>query len=155
MKNICLINGSLRGKKAASLEFLNDVNRRLPDNEYNKRFVTVKAVVKTDYPEGSLKSLANADAIIFVFPLYTYGLPGALMRLLEDYYQYIKTGKYNKEANVYVIINCAYPWTEKTTPACFSQSRWRAAASEKRITGTILKARGAPVKLFAAFRLGA
>jgi hypothetical protein len=115
MKNICLINGSLRGKKAASLEFLNDVNRRLPDNEYNKTFVTVKTRVKTDYLECSLKRLASADAIIFVFPLYTYGLPGALMRLLEDYYQYIKTGKYNKEANVYVIINCAYPRPEKTT----------------------------------------
>jgi hypothetical protein len=72
--------------------------------------------VKDDYPEGTLKTLAGADVIIFVFPLYTYGLPGPLMRLLEDYYHYIKTGKeYNKDAKVYVIVNCAFPRPEKTT----------------------------------------
>ena len=75
MKNICLINGSLRGKKASSLEFLKDVNRRLPDAEYKKTFITVKARLKENYPENMLKSLAGADAIILVFPLFTYGLP--------------------------------------------------------------------------------
>jgi hypothetical protein len=42
MENICLINGSLRGKKAASLEFLKDVNRRIADREFNKTFITVR-----------------------------------------------------------------------------------------------------------------
>ncbi len=116
MKNICLVNGSLRGKKAASTAFLQDVNRKLADNEYNKTIITVRARAKDDYPEGILKSLAGADVVIFVFPLYTYGLPGPLMRLLEDYYRYIKTGKeYNRDAKVYVIINCAFPRPEKTT----------------------------------------
>jgi hypothetical protein len=116
MKNICLVNGSLRGKNAASLAFLQDVNLRLPDNEYNKVFITVRAKVKDDYPEETLKNLASADVIIFVFPLYTYGLPGSFMRLLEEYYQYIKTGKkYNKDTKVYTIINCAFPRPEKTT----------------------------------------
>ena len=118
MKNICSINGSLRGKKASSLQFLKDVNRRLSDAEYNKAFITVRARLKGNYPEDILKSMADADAIIMVFPLFVYGLPGALMRLLEDYYQYIKNGnKYNKAAKVYVIVNCGFPRPEITEEA--------------------------------------
>ena len=115
MKSVCLINGSLRGKEASSLVFLHDIIRRLPDGEYNKTIITVKARLKDAYPEEMLKKMTSADAIILVFPLYTYGLPGALMRLLEDYYQYIKTShEYNKEAKVYLIVNCAYPRPEIT-----------------------------------------
>jgi hypothetical protein len=116
MKNLCLINGSLRGKKAASLEFLKDLDRRLSDKEFNKVFVTVKVRVKDGYSENTLKSLVSADAIIFVFPLYAYGLPGALMRLLEDYYQYIRTSKeHSKGTKVYVIVNCGFPRPELVT----------------------------------------
>lgn len=110
MKTVCFINGSLRGKKASSLEFLNDVNQKLSDAEYSKTFITVKARVEGGYPEDTLKSIACADVIILAFPLFSYGLPGALMRLLEDYYQYIKSGNgYNRNAKVYMIVNCGFP----------------------------------------------
>jgi len=117
-KIICFVNGSLRGKKASSLEFLNDVELRLLDIEYNKTFLTVKAKLKKSYPENMLKSIACADAIVFVFPLHNYGLPGALMRLLEDYYQYIEAGnKYNKDAKVYMVVNCGFPRPETNEEA--------------------------------------
>jgi hypothetical protein len=109
MKNICLVNGSLRGKDASSLEFLNDIDRKLPDAEYHKTIVTVIGKVKDRYPEEILESMAVADAIIFIFPLHNYGIPGALMRLLEDYYVYRKPEYNYKDASVYVVINCAFP----------------------------------------------
>ena len=113
MKRICLINGSLRGKKASSLAFLEDVNRKLSDTEYKKTFLTVRARTKGNYPEDMLQSIAGADAIVIVFPLFSYGLPGALMRFLEDYYRYIQAGNgYNKNAKVYVIVNCGFPRPE-------------------------------------------
>lgn len=116
MKSICLVNGSLRGKKASSLEFLKDIDRRLPDTEFNKMFLTVKARLKENYPENMLKSMAYADAIVFVFPLHNYGLPGALMRLLEDYYQYTEMGnEYNEDTKVYMIVNCGFPRPGETT----------------------------------------
>jgi len=116
MKNICLINGSLRGKGAASLAFLQDISRRLAEKDYKKTFIKVRARVTDDYPEETLKYLAAADAVIFVFPLYTYGLPGPLMRLLEDYYAYLKNGKqYNRQVKIYAVMNCAYPRPEATT----------------------------------------
>lgn len=116
MKNVCFVNGSLRGKSAASLQFLTDLGLRLPDTEYNKTVLTVRARVRGSYPEKMLESLARADAIVFVFPLHNYGLPGALMRLLEDYYQYIRAGKeYNRAARVYMIVNCGFPRPAETT----------------------------------------
>lgn len=113
VKSICLINGSLRGKKASSLAFLEDVNRKLSDTEYDKTFLTVRAGLKGNYPEDMLQSMAGADSIVIVFPLFSYGLPGALMRFLEDYYRYIQAGNgYNKNAKVYVIVNCGFPRPE-------------------------------------------
>lgn len=109
MENICLVNGSLRGKKASSLQFLEDISRRLPEEGYQKTIITVKARVPQSYPEETLRSLAEAAAIVLVFPLFTYGLPGALMRLLEDYYRYIQTGhSYNRDVRVYMIVNCGF-----------------------------------------------
>lgn len=110
MKNICFINGSLRGKEASSLQFINEINRMLSDAEHNKEFITVRARLKGSYPEDILKSMSRANAMIMAFPLFSYGIPGALMRLLEDYYGYIKSGnEYNKDAKVYVVVNCGFP----------------------------------------------
>ncbi len=112
MKNICLINGSLRGKEASSLVFLNYINGMLADTEFNKDIINVRAKVKESYPEDILKTISYADAIIMVFPLFTYGIPGALMRLLEDFYQYAKGNDYNKAARIYIVVNCGFPRPE-------------------------------------------
>lgn len=44
MKKVCLVNGSLRGRKASSLVFLNTINGLLDESEYEKSVVTVKAI---------------------------------------------------------------------------------------------------------------
>jgi hypothetical protein len=114
MKKVCLVNGSLRGTQASSLKFLQDIDLKLPDFEYTKTVINVKAKAKDSYPVDILKSLNVADAIIFIFPLHNYGLPGALMRLLEEYNAYRQPGGDQKETRVYVIVNCAFPRPEKT-----------------------------------------
>ncbi len=112
MKNICLINGSLRGKEASSLVFLNYINGMLVDTEFNKDIINVRAKVKESYPEDNLETISRADANIMVFPLFTYGIPGALMRLLEDFYLYAKGNDYNKAAGIYIVVNCGFPRPE-------------------------------------------
>ena len=84
MKNVCFINGSLRGKEASSLVFLKSIDRLLPDAEFKKEILNVRPRVKGSYPEEILKTISRADAIIMVFPLFTYGIPGALKRLLKE-----------------------------------------------------------------------
>lgn len=108
MKNVCFINGSLRGREASSLVFLKSINRLLPDPEFKKEIINVRPRVIGNYPEEILKKISRADAIIMVFPLFTYGIPAALMRLLEDFYQYAIGNGYNK-AMVYVVANCGFP----------------------------------------------
>lgn len=108
MKNVCLINGSLRGKKASSLVFLNYVNGKLADTEFNKDIINVRAKVKEGYPEDILETISRADAIITVFPLFVYGIPGALMRLLEDFCLYAKANGYSKGAGIYIVVNCGF-----------------------------------------------
>ncbi len=115
MKNICFINGSLRGKEASSLVFLNYINGMLADTEFNKDIIRVRAKVKESYPEENLKTISCADAIIMVFPLFTYSIPGAMMRLLEDFYTYAKGNDYNKAARIYIVVNCGFPRPEIMT----------------------------------------
>jgi len=115
MINVCLVNGSLRGKNASSMQFLKDLELRLPKEYYEKTTLTVRAKVGDSYPLEMLKTMANADAIVFIFPLHNYGPPGSLMRLLEDYYQYTRTGGlHKKDAKIYAVINCGYPRAEET-----------------------------------------
>ena len=114
MKNICFLNVILRGKKASSLVFLNCINGMLADAEFNKDIINVRARIKESYPEDNLKTISRADAIIMVFPLFTYGIPGALMRLLEDFYLYAKSNDYNKAAGIYIVVNCGFPRPEIT-----------------------------------------
>jgi len=116
LKTVCLINGSLRGRKAASLAFLQDVNRRLGTAGFRTSVVTVRAGTAEGYPQNTLAEVGAADVLVFVFPLYNYGLPGALMRLLEDYGRYVQAGHpHVAGAKIYVVMNCAYPRPELTT----------------------------------------
>jgi hypothetical protein len=108
MKNICLINGSLRGKEASSLLFMNSIKGLLDDSEFHTAIINVRARAKVSYPEDILTAISRADAVIMVFPLFTYGIPGALMRLLEDFFQYAKGHGHNKTARIYIVANCGF-----------------------------------------------
>ena len=109
MKNICYINGSLRGKDASTLSFINDLDNRI-GSSYNKEFITVKAGANPAYPDEMFLKIAKADVLVFAFPLFAYSLPGALMRLVEEYWNFIQNGNtYNKNAAVYAVINCGFP----------------------------------------------
>jgi len=110
MKSVCLVNGSLRGRKSSSLSFLRDIDRRLPPSEFAKTVIQVSAARANPYPVSVLEQMAAADVLVLSFPLYAYGLPGALMRLLEEYDAYIRAGNSRKAgARVHVVVNCAFP----------------------------------------------
>jgi multimeric flavodoxin WrbA len=110
MKRVYFLNGSLRGEKASSLEFLKRVSAGMNAADFHVDRLTVKAVVNGRYPHETLAVMANADAVVIAFPLFVYTLPGALTRFLEDFYSYAQEGeRYNKRAKVFAIINCGFP----------------------------------------------
>ena len=116
VKTVCLINGSLRGRKASSLSFLQDVSRRLPDALYRKTVITVRGNAKQVYSAETLAGMAQADVLVFVFPLYNYALPGALMALLEEFHRFVLEGNaLSHDVKVYAVVNCAFPRPELTT----------------------------------------
>jgi hypothetical protein len=115
-KRVCLINGSLRGSKASSLKFLQEVSNRLRPDLCDITVITVRSNAQAGYPRETLGRMVEADVLVFVFPLYGYGLPGALMRLLEEYHAYVLAGRScGTESLVYAVVNCAYPRPELTT----------------------------------------
>jgi hypothetical protein len=107
-RKICFINGSLRGKKSSSGKFLNEILRRLNDKDYEMAFTQVKARVGKGYPETTLNKISGSAILVFAFPLYNYCLPGALTRLLEEYYEYRKKHNISRVQKVYAMINCGY-----------------------------------------------
>ena len=109
VRQICLVNGSLRGKEASSLAFLSDLGRRIRPEASRVTQITVPAGRQRTTPER-LAAIAQADALVFAFPVHAYCLPGALMKLLEDYYRAVAGGLECKQnAKVYAIVNSGFP----------------------------------------------
>lgn len=71
--------------------------------------INVRKSITKNMAERDFKTMLHADALIFVFPLYYFCLPGMLMRFLQDFYQYYnehKNGLHN--AKVYAVVNCGF-----------------------------------------------
>jgi hypothetical protein len=92
------------------------VSRRLPDALYRKTVITVRGNAKQVYSAEILAGMAQADVLVFVFPLYGYALPGALMALLEQFHRFVLEGNaLGHDVKVYAVVNCGFPRTELTT----------------------------------------
>jgi len=110
MKTVCLLNGSLRGKKAASLAFLNIVAAKLHAAGFAVERITVQAGGGGYSSRETLEVMANADAVVVAFPLFSYTLPGGLTAFLEDFSSTVREGGlHSKRAKVFAIINCGFP----------------------------------------------
>ena len=73
--------------------------------------------------ETAFASLQDADAIVFIFPLYFFCLPAMLTRFLQDFACAYPVSE--KRANVYALVNCGFPEPEINEEAmrvieCFS-----------------------------------
>ncbi len=60
--------------------------------------------------DQDFQTMLQADALIFVFPLYIFCLPGQLMRFLQDYDRY-RAGRSGSASNplIYAVVNCGFP----------------------------------------------
>jgi hypothetical protein len=110
MKTACLLNGSLRGEKAASLAFLNVVAAKLHAAGVATERVSVQAGGGGYSSRETLGVMAGADAIVVAFPLFSYTLPGGLTAFLEDFSSAVGGGmQYKRGAKVFAIVNCGFP----------------------------------------------
>jgi len=100
-----LINGSLRGTKAASHRLLDRLNRLLDPSFFDVTRVSVRAHLGQSYPEADLEALNEADAVVFAFPLYVYCLSSAAVRLLEEWARYACSRPAGEPTRLYAIVN--------------------------------------------------
>ena len=81
-----------------------------------ERFSARKSVLagSTD----AFSAMAESDAILLVFPLYFFCLPGILTRFLQDYATFVKVQPQSgKVPRVYAIVNCGFPEDEINSDA--------------------------------------
>ncbi len=72
--------------------------------------VNVRRSFSQRQTERDFAAMLRADAMIVIFPLYFFCLPGMLMRFLEDYAAYYAQHKAEAVcANVYAAVNCGFP----------------------------------------------
>lgn len=114
---VCLVNGSLRGRKATSNRLLDGVARRLDAAGVASVRVAVRGRPGDAYPDETLAALAGADAVVLAFPLYAYCLPGGLMRLLEEWARYAERRRADGHTKVYAIVNCGFVLPETNAEA--------------------------------------
>lgn len=72
-------------------------------------FIDVRQSITQHQTHRDFESLAKADAVIIVFPLYIFCLPGILMRFLEDYYHYAVEHNNSCSPKIYAVVNCGFP----------------------------------------------
>lgn len=114
MKNIVFINASPKTTDKSLSKHLNEmVSREFDRSRSCQSFIEPRKSLANHTTLDDFNKLTEADAVVIAFPLYFYGLPGILMRFLEDYYQFTMVqGKPSKNPKVYAIINCGFPEPE-------------------------------------------
>ncbi len=110
-KKFVVISASPRTDEASTSEFLAVIGaQRMKENGADIYRVNVRRSIARKQTETDFAAMLRADALILIFPLYFFCLPGMLMRFLEDYYTYYAQHKENaKGSQVYAVINCGFP----------------------------------------------
>ena len=81
--NICIINGSPKGKYSITLQTMLYIEKYFPDINYSYINAGQKIrLYESDFSEPQEK-LKNADIIVFSYPVYTFLAPSQLHRFIE------------------------------------------------------------------------
>ena len=109
-KRVVFVNGSPRSQdQTASAAFIARAEPQFDDALFEKHTVQVRKALRGS-PEEAFEHIRGADAVVFVFPLYTFCLPGMLARFLQDYAAYTgRNGTAEHRTAVYAVINCGFP----------------------------------------------
>jgi len=113
---VCLINGSPSREKATSQALVGLIDARLGDGAIEKRQVLLPLQHRKPTPDETLDALIDADAWVLAFPLYAYGLPAALTRVLEELPRRVEErGASLRGVRVYAVVNSGHgePWVNE------------------------------------------
>lgn len=103
----CLLNGSLH-EKASSQHFLKRAEKLFASAGVAVTPVAVQPGAAQIYSEATLQLLNEASLVVLASPVYSYSLPGSLMRLLEAWARYAGEHSRRAPSKFYGIVNCGF-----------------------------------------------
>jgi hypothetical protein len=123
--------------------------RFLRDEQTEVLTIPVRSALLHRETEQAYAEMAQADAIILIFPLYFFCLPAMLTRFLQDFATAYPTTAH--KASVFAIVNCGFPEPEINREAmrvlaCFAQKTGRVFSGGVMVGcgGMIVGAQSAP-----------
>lgn len=113
-KNVVLINASPKATNISTSGWLTSFGESCMRGEsMHISSISLRKSIATGLTKPDYEAMLNMDALVFIFPLYIYCLPGMLMGFLQDFYQYYNERKDKVGGlKVYAVVNCGFPETD-------------------------------------------
>lgn len=109
-RKIVVINASPKMSDESMSEWLSSLgenNMKGKSTDINR--INVRKSITKGQQELDFEKIIQADALVFIFPLYIFCLSGMLMRFLQDFYKYYNEHKAESHnAMVYAVVNCGF-----------------------------------------------
>jgi hypothetical protein len=110
-KKIAVLSASPKVNEEAVSEWLaGRAEEFLKADGLEFRHINVRRSLAQNQTAGDYAYMSDADAMLIIFPLYIFCLPGILIRYLQDYYEFSRARPDGgKSAAVYAVVNCGFP----------------------------------------------
>lgn len=110
-KNVVIISASPKvGEPSASEMLAQMAERQMDPNRIHLTKINVRRSISAHREAEDFPAIDEADAVVLIFPLYFFCLPGLLMRYLEDYHgAWLKNGGKAEHQKIYAAVNCGFP----------------------------------------------
>ncbi len=132
-KRVVIISGSPKPPDTAASDFLAArAAQAMREGGVQADVLNVRRTLNQKTEEEAFAAMAEADAMIFIFPLYVFCLPGLLMRFLQDYKAYADAHPQARwDVRVYAVVNCGFPEPEINEQAVEVIGRFAAAVGAR------------------------
>lgn len=111
LKKIVILSGSPKAAGKSASDHLSGIAAEVfQEDGTEPRVISVRRTLQRNHTEEAFAEMAEAEALIIVFPLYIFCLPGILMRFLQLYRAYADAHPETKRDQlVYTVVNCGFP----------------------------------------------
>jgi hypothetical protein len=139
-KRIVILSGSPKAPGTAASDLLAETAAGvLREGDSDVRVIGVRETYIKKNMSEVFAEMAEADALLVVFPLYVFCLPGILMRFLQDYQAFTAARPGGaKSALVYAVVNCGFPEPEINEQAALVIGRFASAVGARFRFGVLI-----------------
>jgi NAD(P)H-dependent FMN reductase len=138
-KRIVVIAGSPKQPGKAVSDLLAEIAAgSLQDESTDVKMISIRKTFNQKKTDEAYQTMATADAMIIIFPLYVFCLPGITMRFLQSYGTYAASLPERKKTAVYAVVNCGFPEPEINGEAVRVVARFAQAVGAQFSRGVII-----------------